>query len=129
MFDCPKFDKCSAPICPLDGEWHKRSHLKGERVCFFLAEASKRGGRLPQDGPLSVEQRQTIERALPAIAQRYGAIRRRLCETSATPSRMGRRPPQRGPAPGNQDARIPAPAPDPVTHTEPPTESAGADNE
>lgn len=39
--DCPKWHKCSAPICPLDAEWSLRKHIKSERVCFYLAEAAK----------------------------------------------------------------------------------------
>jgi hypothetical protein len=41
--DCPKFDKCSAPICPLDPDWPRRCHLKGERACPFALEATKKG--------------------------------------------------------------------------------------
>ena len=40
---CPKFKKCSAPICPVDPDWHTRVHLKSERVCFYLREAVKAG--------------------------------------------------------------------------------------
>ena len=43
MDDCPKFESCSAPICPLDPDWRKRRHLKVERVCFYLCEAQKGG--------------------------------------------------------------------------------------
>jgi hypothetical protein len=47
---CPKFTKCSANICPLDNNWNKRTHLKGERVCYFLRELTVKGnlgGRYP----------------------------------------------------------------------------------
>lgn len=43
--DCPWYDKCSAPLCPLDPEWRGRKHLQGERVCYFLREAVKDGAR------------------------------------------------------------------------------------
>ncbi len=43
MTDCSKFDRCSAPICPLDPEWQKRTHVKGERICFYLLECVKSG--------------------------------------------------------------------------------------
>lgn len=33
MEQCPKFDKCSAPICPLDKDKHLRVYYKGEPVC------------------------------------------------------------------------------------------------
>ena len=31
--DCPKFDACRAPICPLDPEMLDRTYLSGESVC------------------------------------------------------------------------------------------------
>lgn len=30
---CPRFDRCSAPICPLDIDQDRRDFLKGEPVC------------------------------------------------------------------------------------------------
>ncbi len=39
MEACPKYQTCSATICPLDPSWRKRRHLKGERICFYLCEA------------------------------------------------------------------------------------------
>jgi hypothetical protein len=36
---CPKFDNCSAPICPLDSDWHTRRMLRDERVCYYLLKA------------------------------------------------------------------------------------------
>ncbi len=44
--DCPRFDRCSAPICPLDADWQHRAHLNGEPICIFLREAAKQGGKL-----------------------------------------------------------------------------------
>ena len=38
---CPRFDHCSAPICPLDNEWRGRHHLKGEPVCYFMRMHAK----------------------------------------------------------------------------------------
>ena len=38
---CPKFDHCSAPICPIDPEWQKRVHIKGDPVCFYLRQHAK----------------------------------------------------------------------------------------
>jgi len=43
MEACPKYQSCSAPICPLDPNWRKALHLKHERVCFYLCEAQKDG--------------------------------------------------------------------------------------
>ena len=39
--DCPHWEKCSAPICPLDPSG---AHLSGERVCRLAREIVKEGG-------------------------------------------------------------------------------------
>ena len=41
MHDCPRLDRCSAAICPLDPGWRKRVHTVGDRVCAFMLEAAK----------------------------------------------------------------------------------------
>ena len=38
---CPRFNKCSTPICPLWKPIHQQIMLKGEGVCFFLLEYQK----------------------------------------------------------------------------------------
>lgn len=38
---CPKFQTCSAAICPLDSEWQLRSNQNFDRICFYLAESVK----------------------------------------------------------------------------------------
>ena len=89
---CPKFIKCSAPICPLDQNWPQRSHLRGERVCIFLTEAVKPGGRAKIRGSLPVQLFELVANALPEIVDRYGHIRRRLKKAAKTPSKLGKRP-------------------------------------
>ncbi len=39
--DCPKYDGCSAPICPLDRDWHRRAVDTGDPVCAYLRETAK----------------------------------------------------------------------------------------
>jgi len=41
---CPKYEKCSANICPLDPNWKLRAHMNSEPVCFYLREYVKQGG-------------------------------------------------------------------------------------
>lgn len=43
MSICPKHDRCSAPLCPVDPEMHRRIHCHGEPVCRYLSEAVKDG--------------------------------------------------------------------------------------
>lgn len=38
---CSKYESCSANVCPLDREWHLRSHLRGEPSCHYLRIAVK----------------------------------------------------------------------------------------
>ena len=38
---CPKFNKCNAPVCPLDAEWQKRKHISGDKCCVYLLETAK----------------------------------------------------------------------------------------
>jgi hypothetical protein len=48
---CPKFNSCSAPLCPLDIDYNKRSYLKGEPRCSLRrAKRLKYGSVLPNKG-------------------------------------------------------------------------------
>ncbi len=38
---CPRFDTCSAPICPLDSGWRLRVMLKDEPVCRYIRAAHR----------------------------------------------------------------------------------------
>ena len=40
---CPRFDKCSANICPLDSEANLRNKLAGEESCPFTVKKRGRG--------------------------------------------------------------------------------------
>jgi hypothetical protein len=41
MYDCPKFEFCSSPICPLLASVSSQSLSNGERVCYYLTEYQK----------------------------------------------------------------------------------------
>ena len=41
MYDCPKFESCSAPICPLLPSVSSGYMCNGERVCLYLTEYQK----------------------------------------------------------------------------------------
>jgi hypothetical protein len=38
---CPRYGRCSANVCPLDLDWRKRLHVRGDETCFFLVESVK----------------------------------------------------------------------------------------
>jgi len=88
MDDCPKFHTCSANICPLDKVWRKRTHLKGERVCFLLCEAVKPHAEAIFRGVGRSNLRSAIVEVMPEITARWGDIRRALQRASKTGSRM-----------------------------------------
>jgi hypothetical protein len=39
--DCPKYETCSAPICPLDKDWKLRVLCIEDSTCFYLLESVK----------------------------------------------------------------------------------------
>lgn len=39
--DCPKYETCSAPICPLDKDWKLRVLCNEDPTCFYLLESVK----------------------------------------------------------------------------------------
>lgn len=87
--DCPKFETCSAPICPLDADWHRRTHLRGESVCLFLLESVKDGAEARLGCITAREVYLAAVAARPAIVARYGHVRRALERARDTGSRIG----------------------------------------
>lgn len=87
---CPRFDQCSAPLCPL-GDWKTHHHLKGEPVCFYLREAAKHGGTLPLTGDMPAKLAAKVSEACREIisspCSRWGDVRRRLIRASLSPSK------------------------------------------
>ncbi len=83
MRDCPRFDRCSATVCPLDPQWRERIHRKADRTCAWLLEAAKPAGAATIRGALPMGLAAQVLRTLPEIVSRHGSIRRRL-ETAAT---------------------------------------------
>ena len=87
---CPKFEKCSSPICALDQNWQRAIHLKNERVCFFLCEAQKSDSESTfRDRGLG-ELYKLIVEATPEISWRWGAIQRALIKARKSSSRMNK---------------------------------------
>jgi hypothetical protein len=93
METCPKFQGCSAPICPLEPNWRERQHLKGERVCFYLCEAKKDISEHRFRGKGLGKLYQLIVEAAPEISDRWEPIRKALRRAAETGSRMDRKPP------------------------------------
>ena len=43
MYQCPKYEGCEAPLCPLDEAWNVRRMIQSDPLCHYLCEASKEG--------------------------------------------------------------------------------------
>jgi len=86
MTDCPKFDSCNAPVCPLHDE--HTTHLSGEPICFYLREYVKNGGidRLWMYMPR--EMVELIADRLPEITSRHVDIKNRLERAAKSGSKM-----------------------------------------
>ena len=67
LASCPKFQSCSAPICPCDPEWPKRKHLNEDRVCFYLLEASKTGAKAIFEGAGLGNLHQAVTEVAPSL--------------------------------------------------------------
>ncbi len=89
---CPKFEKCSAPICPLDPDWRLRHHYKGERVCFYLTEYSKPAARAFLRGSLARKHYQALARVYPEAITHVRDLQNKLQRSAQNPPRVGRRP-------------------------------------
>ena len=87
---CPRFDHCSAPLCPLN-DWKTHHHLKGEPVCFYLQETAKQGGMLPPMGDMPMELTVKVSEAYHEIisspCSQWGDVRRRLTRAALSPSK------------------------------------------
>ena len=88
MHDCPKWDSCNAPLCPLDPDILKRLYLRGEAICFYMHEYVKPNSyeqfKLSHSGEIYEAISDVIKEALST----HGYIKRRLERASKTPSRM-----------------------------------------
>ena len=68
--DCPRFNTCNAPTCPLDPQFTDAPTLRGEPVCRWLREAVKADGggdRIP------AEIAPAVHRAIPLVLKDGGA--------------------------------------------------------
>lgn len=88
---CPKFDTCSAPVCPLDPQWSARRHLAGERICLWLRELVKPDGEARARKALPVALVDDSAEALPAIAASNSDIRHKLKQASQAGSKRRNR--------------------------------------
>lgn len=100
MTDCPRYESCGAPICPLDPDWRLRTHIDGEAVCAWLLEGSKAGSEARIGRFLHEDALQVITSARPAILARWGRINHACSRAATTGSRIAGAARLRGPHKG-----------------------------
>jgi hypothetical protein len=88
MCDCPRFNRCSAPICPLDPDWRLRVYRKGEPICLYLLEYVKPDAQAQFQGSIGVPIYKAIERSIEDMSHRYAPLCRALDRAKWTGSRM-----------------------------------------
>jgi hypothetical protein len=70
---CPKYQSCSAGICPLDPSWRRSHHLAGEPVCKYLLASGKAGAADHYQGdpvfPVAAGLVDEIARQFPSISR------------------------------------------------------------
>lgn len=88
LTQCPKFNRCSAALCPLDSGWQRRSMTREDSVCFYLAEASKEGAEARfkgvYDEPIYLQARS----ALPEMVASSNILKKRLERAARSGSRL-----------------------------------------
>ena len=85
---CPRYERCSAPICPMDPDWQRRTHLKGEAVCGLLLELSKTNGEATLRGVLRAEVADAVVTHAPDMLARYAPLRRASEKAATSGSRL-----------------------------------------
>jgi hypothetical protein len=86
--DCPRFDFCNAPVCPLVPSSLAGPHLRGEEVCPYLREAAKAGGEARLACYLPINLQQAVLAALPQAMALGGDISRALARASKSGSQL-----------------------------------------
>ena len=88
MCDCPKWNSCNAPICPLDTRVLQRTYLRAEAICFYMHEYVKPNSYERFKVSHRGEIYEAISDVLKEVLSTHGYVRRRLERASSTPSRM-----------------------------------------
>jgi hypothetical protein len=88
--DCPKFDKCNAPLCPLDQDLYKRVMQGDEAVCFYLTEAVKVDAEAVFRSRGREELFKVMSESIQPMSMRWARIRLSLDRSRKTGSRMAR---------------------------------------
>jgi hypothetical protein len=86
--ECPKWTRCSAPICPLDPLASERKMLPGEAVCPYISEAVKDESSFTFEAAGLSWLHKAITPVLPELERKHGSLRYRLKRAKSTGSKM-----------------------------------------
>lgn len=86
--DCPNWQRCNAPVCPLSDEWAQLKYFKGEPVCRWLREYSKDGGEARLSGCVSLKMAQRVAMVHADVLLRPDALKKALIRASHSNTRM-----------------------------------------
>ena len=85
MKECPRFEGCNAPICPLDPDVLDRVSVKGDSVCHYLRLYVKNAlwglkpGSVPANLPIRVAE------LYPLLFFRYAPLKAALLRAAKSP--------------------------------------------
>jgi hypothetical protein len=87
---CPKWHSCSAPACPLDSLWAKRTTQSDDPVCFYLSESVKDGAEARFERAGLGEMYRRIGEVAPKLVLASTRVGRALERARLSGSRMDR---------------------------------------
>ena len=93
MRQCPRFEKCSAPICPLDPDWQKCTLMNTDPVCYYQTEHAKTDAKAVFEGRGLSWLFELVSKPTPSICYKWGRIRRAVERAKQSGSKMGRESP------------------------------------
>ena len=85
MKECPRFEGCNAPICPLDPDVLDRVHAKGEAVCHYLRLYVKRALWGLKAGSVPANLTIRIVAVYSRLTARYGPLKDALLRAAKSP--------------------------------------------
>jgi predicted peptidase len=89
QINCPRHQRCSAPVCPLWGSVLEQKMVKGERVCGVLLEYQKIQSRALLTTHYGVQMMQVMEQSTNQIKSHGGyLLRSALTRAGKTGTRL-----------------------------------------
>ena len=85
MKECPRFEGCNAPICPLDPDVLDRAHVKGDPVCHYLRLYVKRALWGLKAGSVPANLTIRIVAVYSRLTARYGPLKDALLRAAKSP--------------------------------------------